>query len=86
VLPPWGGTLLIALPAVFVLNFFLVYYSGAARALYGPLWAGVRLRALVPPGRADPADAARPSEAIGEAVERLPELLTCSDKEYDNNF
>lgn len=78
--------LLIALPAVFVLIFFLVYYSGATRALYGPRVAGVRLRALFPPGRADPADAARPSEVIGEAAARLPGLLTCSDTEYGNNF
>ncbi len=38
VLPRWCGILLVAFPAVFILLFFLVDYSGAARALFGPYW------------------------------------------------
>jgi hypothetical protein len=38
VLPRWCGVLLVALPAVFFVIFFLVDYSGAARALFGPYW------------------------------------------------
>jgi hypothetical protein len=38
VLPRWCGVLLVALPAVFLLVFSLLEYSGAARALFGPYW------------------------------------------------
>lgn len=38
VLPRWCGVLLVAFPAVFILLFFLVDYSGAARTLFGPYW------------------------------------------------
>ena len=38
VLPRWCGVLLVACPAVFILLFSLVDYSGAARALFGPYW------------------------------------------------
>lgn len=38
VLPRWCGLLLVAFLIVFVLIFFLVDYSGAARALFGPYW------------------------------------------------
>lgn len=37
-LPRWCGVLLVAFPAVFLLMFSLVDYSGAARALLGPYW------------------------------------------------
>jgi hypothetical protein len=38
VLPRWCGLLLFAFPAVFLVMFSLVDYSGAARALFGPYW------------------------------------------------
>lgn len=38
VLQRWCGVLLVAFPAVFILMFSLVDYSGAARALLGPYW------------------------------------------------
>jgi hypothetical protein len=38
VLPRWCALLLIAIPAIFLVMFSLVDYSGAARALIGPYW------------------------------------------------
>jgi hypothetical protein len=73
--PLRGGPLPIAPPAVFVPVILPAYCSGAAR-----------LRGLVPPGRAGPADAARPGEEEGQAAARQPGLVICSDAEYGNNF
>lgn len=60
VLPRWCGVLLIALPAVFLLIFIMVDYSGAARALFGPYW--LALGYAIWSSRGEPIRPAQPTQ------------------------
>jgi hypothetical protein len=58
-LPRWCGVLLVAFPAVFLLMFSLVDYSGAARALLCPYW--LALGYALWSHRGEPIQPARPA-------------------------